>query len=339
MTEKGHKQDIAQKTTKQPSPEVTVVVPLLNEQDNIGPLYLQMTEALTGKYNYEIIFIDDGSSDNSLEVLTGLQKEDSRIRIICFRKNFGQTAALSAGFAHAGGEIIVAIDADLQNDPTDIPMMIEKLEEGCDVVSGWRKERHDNAITRLLPSKIANWLISTITGVKLHDYGCTLKAYRREILDEIKLYGEMHRFIPALASWSGATITEMVVNHRPRTAGTTKYGLARTWKVILDLITVKFLLSFSTKPIQLFGGWGLISFFLGCLSGLTVILMKLIKKTDMTGNPLLYLTILFIVISAQFIFMGLIAELLVRTYHESQNRPTYVIREKLEPSGEAGDST
>lgn len=339
MTEKGHKQDIAQKTTKQPSPEVTVVVPLLNEQDNIGPLYLQMTEALTGKYNYEIIFIDDGSSDNSLEVLTGLQKEDSRIRIICFRKNFGQTAALSAGFAHAGGEIIVAIDADLQNDPTDIPMMIEKLEEGCDVVSGWRKERHDNAITRLLPSKIANWLISTITGVKLHDYGCTLKAYRREILDEIKLYGEMHRFIPALASWSGATITEMVVNHRPRTAGTTKYGLARTWKVILDLITVKFLLSFSTKPIQLFGGWGLISFFLGCLSGLAVILMKLIKKTDMTGNPLLYLTILFIVISAQFIFMGLIAELLVRTYHESQNRPTYVIREKLEPSGEAGDST
>jgi len=339
MTEKGHEQDIEQKITKEVHPEISVVVPLLNEQDNIGPLHLQITEALTGKYNYEIIFIDDGSSDNSLAVLTRVQKQDSRVRIICFRKNFGQTAALSAGFAHARGEIIVAIDADLQNDPNDIPKMIAKLEEGCDVVSGWRKKRHDNVLTRLLPSRIANWLISGITGVKLHDYGCTLKAYRREVLDEIKLYGEMHRFIPALASWSGATIAEMVVNHRARTAGTTKYGLARTWKVILDLITVKFLLSFSTKPIQLFGGWGLISFFLGSLSGLAVILMKVIKKTDMTGNPLLYLTILFLVISAQFILMGLLAELLVRTYHESQNRPTYVIRDILEPSGKTGDNT
>jgi glycosyltransferase involved in cell wall biosynthesis len=339
MAKKGQKQNIKQKATREIHPEISIVVPLLNEQDNIGPLHRQITEALAGKYKYEIIFIDDGSSDNSLDILTGLQKDDTRVRIISLRKNFGQTAALSAGFANAQGEIIVAIDADLQNDPADIPAMVEKLEEGCDVVSGWRKKRHDNAVTRLLPSKIANWVISTITGVKLHDYGCTLKAYRREILDEIKLYGEMHRFIPALASWSGATIAEMVVNHRPRTAGTTKYGLDRTWKVILDLITVKFLLSFSTKPIQLFGGWGLISFLLGFFSGIAVILMKVIKKTDMTGNPLLYLTILFLVISAQFILMGLIAELLVRTYHESQNRPTYVIREKLEPSGRAGDNT
>ncbi len=339
MTEKSQGQGVEQKTAKEVQPEISVVVPLLNEQDNIGPLHRQITEALTDRYDYEIIFINDGSSDDSLSVLIRLQKEDTSVRIICLRKNFGQTAALSAGFAHARGKIIVAIDADLQNDPADIPKMIEKLNEGCDVVSGWRKKRYDNAVTRLLPSKIANWMISTITGVKLHDYGCTLKAYRREILDEIKLYGEMHRFIPALASWSGATIAEMVVNHRPRTAGTTKYGLDRTWKVILDLITVKFLLSFSTKPIQLFGGWGLISFFLGFLSGLGVILMKLIKKTDMTGNPLLYLTILFMVISAQFILMGLIAELLVRTYHESQNRPTYVIREKLEPSDIAGDNT
>jgi glycosyltransferase involved in cell wall biosynthesis len=336
MTEKGHGQNIERKAAKQAHPEISVVVPLLNEQDNIGPLHRQITEALTGKYQYEIIFIDDGSTDDSLSVLKRLQKEDTGVRILSLRKNFGQTAALSAGFAHSRGEIIVAIDADLQNDPADIPRMVEKLEEGCDVVSGWRKKRHDNAVTRLLPSKIANWLISTITGVKLHDYGCTLKVYRREILDEINLYGEMHRFIPALASWSGATIAEMVVNHRPRTAGTTKYGLDRTWKVILDLITVKFLLSFSTKPIQLFGGWGLISFILGFLSGLAVISMKIFKKTDMTGNPLLYLTILFLVISAQFILMGLIAELLVRTYHESQNRPTYVIREKLEPSGGSG---
>ena len=339
MTEKGRETDIERKTANGIHPDVSVVVPLLNERDNICPLHLQITEALSGKYDYEIIFIDDGSSDDSLSVLTGLQKNDTRIRIIALRKNFGQTAALSAGFANARGGIIVAIDADLQNDPADIPKMIEKLNEGYDVVSGWRKKRHDNALTRLLPSRIANWLISTITGVKLHDYGCTLKAYRRQILDEIKLYGEMHRFIPALASWSGASIAEIVVNHRPRTSGATKYGLDRTWKVILDLITVKFLLSFSTKPIQLFGGWGLISFLLGCLSGLAVILMKLIKKTDMTGNPLLYLTILFIVISVQFILMGLIAELLVRTYHESQNRPTYVIREKLEPSARAGDNT
>ncbi len=338
MTDNGHEQRIVQKITKEVRPEISVIVPLLNEQDNLGPLHKQITEALSGKFNYEIIFVNDGSVDNSLAVLTRLQKDDAGIRIICFRKNFGQTAALAAGFAHARGQIIVAIDADLQNDPADIPKMIDKLGEGFDVVSGWRKKRHDNALTRLLPSKIANWLISRITGVKLHDYGCTLKVYRREVLVETKLYGEMHRFIPALASWSGATITEIVVNHRPRTTGTTKYGLARTWKVILDLITVKFLLSFSTKPIQLFGGWGLIAFFLGGISGLAVILMKIIKKTDMTGNPLLYLTILLLVISAQFIFMGLLAELLVRTYHESQNRPTYVIREILESPGETGDS-
>jgi len=337
MTENAHKQGVVRETTKEGHPEISVVVPLLNEQDNIGPLYQQITEVMSGIFGYEIIFIDDGSSDNSMEVLAGLQKNDTRVRIICFRKNFGQTAALSAGFAHARGTIIVAIDADLQNDPADIPGLIAKLHEGYDVVSGWRKKRHDNALTRLLPSRIANWLISVITGVKLHDYGCTLKAYRREILAETKLYGEMHRFIPALASWSGATIAEMVVNHRPRTAGVAKYGLARTWKVILDLITVKFLLSFSTKPIQLFGGWGLIAFLLSGLSGLAVILMKVIKKTDMTGNPLLYLTILLLVIGAQFIFMGLIAELLVRTYHESQNRPTYVIREILESSEQIGE--
>lgn len=316
---------------------VSVVVPLLNEQDNIEPLYEQITQTLDDRYEYEIIFVDDGSSDNSFTVLSRLQKADPRIRVIRFRKNFGQTAALSAGFTHTRGEIIAAIDADLQNDPADIPKMIDKLQEGFDVVSGWRKKRHDKVITRLLPSKIANWLISKITGVKLHDYGCTLKAYRKEILAETKLYGEMHRFIPALASWSGAKIAEMEVNHRPRAAGTAKYGLERTIKVLLDLITVKFLLSFSTKPIQLFGGWGFVALFLGGASGLLVILMKILKGTDMTGNPLLYLTILFLVIGVQFIFMGLLAELQVRTYHESQNRPTYVIKEILESTADAGD--
>ena len=319
------------------SPEISVVVPLLNEQDNIGPLYEQITETLTDVYDYEIIFVDDGSSDNSFDILAKLQKPDARIRVICFRKNFGQTAALSAGFAHARGKVIVAIDADLQNDPADIPEMIAKLDEGFDVVSGWRKKRHDNAVTRLLPSKIANWLISRITGVKLHDYGCTLKVYRREVLEEIKLYGEMHRFIPALASWSGARIAEMPVNHRPRTAGKTKYGLGRTLKVVLDLITVKFLGSFSTKPIYIFGGLGLASGIGAIASGWIVVYQKIENDFAMNRNPLLVLTALLITATIQFILMGLLAELLVRTYHESQNRPTYVIKEILESSAKKED--
>lgn len=318
-------------------PEISVVVPLLNEQDNIGPLYEQITQTLTDKYNYEIIFIDDGSSDNSFDILAKLQKTDAGIRVICFRKNFGQTAALSAGFAHARGKVVVAIDADLQNDPADIPKMIAKLYEGFDVVSGWRKKRQDNAITRLLPSKIANWLISRITGVKLHDFGCTLKVYRKEVLEETKLYGEMHRFIPALASWSGARITEMPVNHKPRTTGKTKYGLGRTLKVVLDLITVKFLGSFSTKPIYIFGGLGLASSIGAVASGGFVVYQKVANDFAINRNPLLVLTALLITATIQFILMGLLAELLVRTYHESQNRPTYVIKEILESTSKGGD--
>ena len=318
-------------------PDISVVVPLVNEQDNIGPLYEQITQTLKDKYDYEIIFVDDGSSDNSFNILADLQKADTRMRVICFRKNFGQTAALSAGFAHAKGKIIVAIDADLQNDPADIPDMIDKLNEGFDVVSGWREKRHDNAITRLLPSKIANWVISRITGVKLHDYGCTLKVYRREVLEETKLYGEMHRFIPALASWSGAKIAEMTVNHRPRTASKTKYGIGQTLKVILDLITVKFLGSFSTKPIYIFGGLGLASGIGAIASGLYVVYQKIVNDFAINRNPLLVLTTLLITTTIQFILMGLLAELLVRTYHESQNRPTYVIKEILELSSKKDD--
>ena len=315
---------------------VSVVVPLLNEQGNIGPLYNQITQALSGGFDYEIIFVDDGSDDGSFAELTRLQKDDARVRVIRFRKNFGQTAALSAGFAHARGESIAALDADLQNDPADIPKMIARLDEGFDVVSGWRKKRHDNAITRLIPSKIANWLIARITGVKLHDFGCTLKVYRREVLAETKLYGEMHRFIPALASWSGASIAEIVVNHRPRTAGVAKYGLGRTMKVVLDLITVKFLGSFSTKPIYIFGGLGAISAIGAIITGLAVIYQKIASDSDMSGNPLLILTAMLITATIQFILMGLLAELMVRTYHESQNRPTYVIREILQSPGEKG---
>jgi len=314
--------------------EISVVAPVYNEQENIEPLYEQITQSLKGKYNYEIIFVDDGSDDASFENLKKLYETDKNVRVICFRRNFGQTAALSAGFEHSRGEIIVAIDADLQNDPADIPKMCDKLKEGYDIVSGWRKKRYDNALTRLLPSKIANWLISKITGVKLHDYGCTLKAYRREVIAHTKLYGEMHRFIPALASWSGAKICEIVVNHKPRVAGIPKYGLARTWKVMLDLITVKFLMSFSTKPIYIFGGLGFISTLGAVVSGLVVLYQKFIAEPPlmMNRNPLLVLTAMLITAAIQFTLMGLLAELMVRIYHESQNRPIYNIREILQAS-------
>jgi glycosyltransferase involved in cell wall biosynthesis len=308
-------------------PDLSVVVPLLDEEDNLQPLYDQITQALDGRYAYEVLFIDDGSTDRSFEILCGFQERDPRVRVIRFRKNFGQTAAMSAGFDHARGRVIMPMDADLQNDPADIPMLMEKLDEGFDVVSGWRKQRHDHAVTRLLPSRMANWLISRITGVFLHDYGCTLKAYRREVLEATQLYGEMHRFIPAIASWAGASITEVVVNHHPRTAGVAKYGLGRTFKVVLDLITVKFLGSYSTKPIYVFGGLGGLCVLGSFVTGLTVLYMKLALDYSMNRNPLLYLTALLITTAVQFILMGLLAEMQVRTYFESQNRPTYLIRE------------
>lgn len=318
--------------------DVSVVAPLLNEKDNIESLYEQITQALNGLYDYEIIFVDDGSTDGSFDVLTMLQKSDPRVRVVQLRKNFGQTAAMSAGFEYSRGSKIVAIDADLQNDPADIPRMLDKLDEGYDVVSGWRKKRHDNMLTRTVPSIAANWLIARITGVKLHDFGCTLKAYRKDVIAETKLYGEMHRFIPALASWSGDKICEIVVNHRPRTAGRAKYGLGRTFKVILDLITVKFLVSFSTKPIYIFGGLGMMTTFGSIVCGLIVLYQKLFSGFSMNRNALFYLTVLLIIASIQFVLMGLLAEMLVRTYHESQNRPTYVIKEILESSEDDGEN-
>ncbi|HPS56159.1 MAG TPA: glycosyltransferase family 2 protein [Sedimentisphaerales bacterium] len=312
--------------------KLSVVVPFLNEQDNIEPLYDQITDALANKYIYEIIFVDDGSTDESIAVLYRLQQYDNKIHIIRFSKNFGQTAALSAGFKYAKGDIIVAIDADLQNDPADIPKLVAKLIcEKFDVASGWRKQRQDKFITRRLPSMIANWLIAKITGVELHDFGCTLKAYRKHVLDQIRLYGEMHRFIPALASWSGAKITECVVNHRPRTNGIAKYGLGRTLKVVLDLITVKFLGSFSTKPIYVFGGLAIAAAIASIASSVAILYQKFIsvQHLSMNRNPLLVITSVLITATIQFVLMGLIAELLVRTYHESQNRPTYIIKEIL----------
>ncbi len=317
--------------------ELSIVIPVLNEQDNLRPLYREIADALCEIGRYEIIFVDDGSTDKSVEVLTDIQSGDPKVRVICFRRNFGQTAALSAGFKHARGQIIIPMDADGQNDPADIPLLIEKLESGFDIVSGWRRKRHDNALTRTFPSRCANWVIARITGVKLHDFGCTLKAYRAESLKPIRLYGEMHRFIPALASWGGERVAEIVVNHRPRTAGKAKYGLSRTFKVILDLITIKFLASFSTKPIYVFGGLGVLSMLASFASSLALLYYKYLAPTTipMNRNPLLILSMMLFVTSVQFILMGLLAEILVRTYHESQGRDIYLIDRVLQ-SGEQG---
>jgi glycosyltransferase involved in cell wall biosynthesis len=317
--------------------ELSIVVPVLNEADNLISLYEEICHTVNDRYNCEILLIDDGSTDNGPAVMSTLLQNDSRVRIIRFRRNFGQTAALSAGFEHARGQIIIPLDADGQNDPADIPKLIEKLNEGYDIVSGWRQKRHDNVLTRKVPSWMANWLIARITGVKLHDFGCTLKAYRASSLKEIRLYGEMHRFIPALASWSGEKVGELVVNHRPRMHGTAKYGLGRTFKVILDLITIRFLMSFSTKPIYVFGGLGVLSTLGAFLSGAAVLYQKFISASHlpMNRNPLLVLTAMLITASIQFVLMGLLAEILVRVYHESQNRPIYVIEKIFESDDKA----
>jgi glycosyltransferase involved in cell wall biosynthesis len=318
-------------------PELSIVVPFLNEEANLPDLYKQITETLTGKYDFEIIFVDDGSTDGGYEFLRKTHESDGRVQVIRFRRNFGQTAAMSAGFDFARGDVMIPLDADLQNDPADIPRLMDKLSEGYDIVSGWRKDRKDKAATRKLPSRIANWLIGRVTGVRLHDYGCTLKAYRREVLAETKLYGEMHRFIPALANWKGARITELVVNHRARTAGASKYGLNRTIKVMLDLMTVRFLSSYSTKPIYVFGGLGMISMVMAFLVLAVVIVEKLaFEHLPMNRNPLLYLSVLLVMMAIQFILMGLLAEIMVRTYHESQGRPTYVVRDRLPVPDDGG---
>ena len=312
-------------------PYLSLVIPVYNEEENLPILFDAISGAMRPlKELWEAIFVDDGSTDQSLEVLRGLAEKDKHVRVIVFRRNFGQTAAISAGIDHAKGEVIVLLDADLQNDPADIPMLLSKLNEGYDVVSGWRKDRKDNAITRTLPSMMANGLISWVTGVHLHDYGCTLKAYRREVLDEFRLYGETHRFIPVFAHSVGARITELPVHHHPRLYGKAKYGLERTMKVVLDLFTVKFLLSYGNKPIRLFGGTGIVLMFASFLTFVYLFARKIIASTSVTASPLLPLAIMFLILGFQSILMGLIAELLVRTYHESQRKPTYTVREIIE---------
>jgi glycosyltransferase involved in cell wall biosynthesis len=307
---------------------LSVVIPVYNEEENVQPLHNSIREALSDLDKpWEVVYIDDGSSDDSLSILESIAAENPETTIvIAFRRNFGQTAAVAAGIDFAHGEIIVLMDADMQNDPADIPLLLQKIDDGYDVVSGWRRNRKDAFISRTLPSRIANWLISFVTGVHLHDYGCTLKAYKREVITDFRLYGEMHRFIPAYAHSVGAKITEVPVTHHPRKYGKTKYGINRTFKVILDLFTVKFLLSYANKPIYLFGGVGVFMmaasvFMLGFL-----FIRKLLFQTSVVQSSFFLIGIMLMILGVQSILMGLIAELLARTYHESQHKPTYNIR-------------
>jgi len=311
--------------------DLSIIVPVFNEIDNIPLLYQAIIDTIKpmGK-TWELIMIDDGSSDGSLGALEKLAEADpEHVRIVSFRRNFGQTAAIAAGIDHSTGEVVVMLDADLQNDPTDIPMLLEKLEDGYDVVSGWRKHRKDQFITRTLPSHIANGLISSVTGVKLHDYGCTLKAYRREVITGFRLYGEMHRFIPVYANSIGARITELPVKHHPRKFGKAKYGLERTVKVILDLFVVKFLNAFANKPIYLFGGTGMLFIAIAVALMLFLLVRRLGWGISVFDSPFFQISTMVFILGFQSILMGLIAELLVRTYHESQGKRNYVIKKTI----------
>jgi glycosyltransferase involved in cell wall biosynthesis len=310
---------------------ISIVIPLYNEEENVRELHSRLKPVLDSIGDeYEIIFIDDGSTDNTLTLLQEIQAADDAVTVLSLRRNFGQTAAFAAGFDYSRGDVIVTMDGDLQNDPNDIPKLLELMKDH-DLVSGWRKRRKDPFLSRRLPSIIANSLISKVTGVNLHDYGCSLKAYRRDVIKNLKLYGEMHRFIPAVASWYGVRIAEVETTHHPRLRGKSKYGISRTIKVVLDLITVKFLQSFSTKPLQFFGPIGLLSGAFGFLISLYLSLEKLFSGKDIGGRPLLLLGALLIIVGIQFIGMGLLGEMMVRVYHETQKKPIYVIKKVIGP--------
>ena len=309
------------------SEKVSIIVPVFNERENLETFARELFRTIeSAGEDFEVLFVDDGSTDGSGEYLETLPDKDPRIKVIIFRRNFGQTAAMTAGFDHASGSILIPIDADMQNDPQDIPSVLSKLREGFDVVSCWRRNRKDPWLRRKLPSKLANSLISFISGVRLHDYGCTLKGYRREVVEHIRLYGEMHRFIPVYASWAGAKVVEIPVNHNPRVAGSSKYGLSRTFKVILDLVTVKMLGSYSTKPMYFFGGIGMLSCGIGFLCAILTLLEKYYSGVKAHNNPLLLLAVFLFIIGIQFVLMGLVAELVIRTYFESQNKVPYIVR-------------
>jgi glycosyltransferase involved in cell wall biosynthesis len=312
------------------APDISVFLPVYNEEPNLLPLHAKLNDALNKiGASAEIVYVDDGSTDDSLKILRQIAAGDSRVRVVALRRNYGQTAAMAAGIDAARGRVLIPMDADLQNDPADIVRLLNKLSEGYDVVSGWRKHRQDKLLSRKIPSMIANRLISWIGGVPLHDYGCSLKAYRRESLEDVRLYGEMHRFIPIYASWAGARVSEIPVEHHPRTMGKSKYGLSRTLKVIFDLMTIKFMASYQTKPIYVFGSFGMLAFAISLLAGFYAIFLKLIHKADFVQTPLPILTIVMFAVGIQFVLMGLLAEMLVRTYHESQAKPIYAVRERI----------
>lgn len=317
-------------TRQMAKPELSVVIPVYNEEDNIELLYEKLLLALTAcGRTWEVIFIDDGSSDSSFEELQKLVNLDHRAKVVKFVKNFGQTAALAAGIDHARGQVIIPMDADLQNDPEDIQRLLDKMDEGYDVVSGWRKDRKDAFASRLLPSWIANKIISIISQVPLHDYGCSLKAYRREVIKDVRLYGEMHRFVPIYATWLGAKVAEIPVNHHARQYGQSKYGISRTFKVVLDLMTVKFMSTYFTKPIYVFGSFGMGSLGIACLAFVWMVVLKFGYHTSFIETPLPVLIAMFLSLGFQFILMGLLAEILMRTYHESQGKRIYAVSKRL----------
>jgi glycosyltransferase involved in cell wall biosynthesis len=326
----SRRQQVKESPAAGEAPGISVFLPVYNEEPNLLPLHTKLNEALArlGR-SAEIIYVDDGSTDGSLRILREVAARDTRVRVVALKRNYGQTAAMAAGIDAALGEVLIPMDADLQNDPADIIRLLDKLDEGYDVVSGWRKNRQDKLITRKIPSMIANRLISWIGGVPLHDYGCSLKAYRREALQDVRLYGEMHRFIPIYASWAGARVSEIPVEHHPRTMGKSKYGLSRTLKVVFDLMTIKFMASYQTKPIYVFGSFGMLAFLVSVVAGLYAIFLKLFHKADFVQTPLPILAIVMFAVGIQFLLMGLLAEMLVRTYHESQEKSIYAVREKI----------
>lgn len=308
----------------------SVVIPVFNEKKNLKPLYSQLKKVLEKlTESYEIIFIDDGSTDGSSLILKKIHLQDKKVKVIKFRRNFGQTAAIAAGFKYGQGELVITMDGDLQNDPDDIPKLVQKVNEGYDLVSGWRKKRDDSFFVKKLPSWLANHFISYFTGVKLHDYGCTLKVYKKDIIKNLHLYGEMHRFIPALASWMGASIAEVPVQHSPRHYGHSKYGLSRITKVVLDLVTVKFLISYQSKPIYIFGSIGTFLLLAGGVAAIVTLIEKIFYGIWVHRNPMALLMVFFVILGIQFIMMGLLAEISIRTYHESQDKPTYFIDQIL----------
>jgi glycosyltransferase involved in cell wall biosynthesis len=317
---------------------ISVVVPICNELENIGPLYQQLAAVLPSLGRpWEVVFVDDGSNDGSHARLKEIAGRDQRIKVVCFRRNYGQTAAMQAGIQHSTGEVIVMLDGDLQNDPLDIPTLVNKLDEGYDLVHGWRKQRQDTLLTRKLPSRIANWLIACVTGFPIHDLGCTLKAIRREIAVELELYGEMHRFIPILAHQRGARCAEVVTRHHPRRFGRTKYGLSRTVRVVLDLVTVKYMLDYFASPMKLFGRFGLACFFVALIAGVVTAAMKLASGTDMTGNPLMLLAVLGTIAGIQFFSLGLLGEVNARIYYGSSRRHNYAVRELINCGDESAE--